>query len=228
MSLFPGVDTISNIISIPFDIYEGDYWGALLSAVGAIPVVGELADTAKAARVGVKIADKVHDASKFAKYADKFLDIVKNPKVIEATGKLGQCLYDGMLTGRVYESDGKSYSEGFKNGFTSSLISTGIESLNKDSPALTIIGNTVGSAIVTIIEGLENGDDIEKIAKSSAKSAAEGLIAGTGSAYINSAIALSNEAASAAKTLIDYDEKFGKCLELFFNSLITILSSKEF
>ena len=228
MSLVPGIDTVTNLISIPFDIYEGDYIGALLSAVGAIPLVGELADTAKAARVGVKIADKAHDVSKFAKVMDKTLDVLKNPKVIETTGRFGQCLYDGMLTGRVYESDGKSYSEGFRTGFTSSLISTSIESLNKDSPALTIIGNTVGSAIVTIIEGLESGENIEKIAENTAKSAAEGFLSGTGSAYINSAITLSNEAASAAKTLMNYDENFGKCLELFFNSLITILNSKEF
>ena len=228
MSLVPGIDTVTNLISIPFDIYEGDYIGALLSAVGAIPLVGELADTAKAARVGVKIADKVHDASKFAKYADKFLDVVKNPKVLEEAGEIGKCLYEGMLTARVYESDGKSYTTGFVNGVSTSLTTHFIKKTNIPNEAATILGGTIGSALGSMLEGIINGDNLEEIAKSSAEAAALGVLEGISSAYIESAINLANEANSAAKTLMKYDEKFGKCLELFFNSLITVLTSKEY
>lgn len=37
---------------------------------------------------------------------------------------------------------------------------------------------------------------------------------------------LANEAGSAAQTLMQYDEKFGKALQIFFDELATILSSQ--
>ena len=61
-SLIPGLDTFTNLASIPVDLARGDFFSAGLSAVGVIPVVGEIADTAKLA----KIADKAVDAAKAA------------------------------------------------------------------------------------------------------------------------------------------------------------------
>ena len=69
-SLIPGVDTIADLVSIPIDLIRGDYVSAILSAIGAIPVVGEVADTAKIA----KTADKIFDA---AKGADNAIDAAK-------------------------------------------------------------------------------------------------------------------------------------------------------
>lgn len=50
MSLVPGLDTITNLVSIPVDLARGDYVSAGLSAFGILPVVGEVADTAKIVR----------------------------------------------------------------------------------------------------------------------------------------------------------------------------------
>ncbi|MBR2896625.1 MAG: hypothetical protein IKC04_01895 [Oscillospiraceae bacterium] len=69
-SLIPGLDTFTNLASIPVDLARGDFVSAGLSAIGVLPVVGELADTARLA----KTVDKVADA---AKVADKAADIGK-------------------------------------------------------------------------------------------------------------------------------------------------------
>ena len=74
-SLIPGLDTFTNLASIPIDLARGDFLSAGLSAVGIIPVVGEVADTAKLA----KMADKAVDA---AKVADRISDAAKSVKRI--------------------------------------------------------------------------------------------------------------------------------------------------
>ena len=66
-SLIPGVDTFTNLASIPVDLARGDFLSAGLSAAGVIPFVGEVADTAKLA----KIADKTVDAAKATKKIQK-------------------------------------------------------------------------------------------------------------------------------------------------------------
>lgn len=43
-SFIPGVDTITNLIQVPVDLLRGDFVGAGLDLVGAIPFVGEIAD----------------------------------------------------------------------------------------------------------------------------------------------------------------------------------------
>ena len=53
-SLIPGVDTFADLAAVPVDLARGDYVSAALSALGAIPVVGEIADTAKIARAADK------------------------------------------------------------------------------------------------------------------------------------------------------------------------------
>ncbi|MBE7035144.1 MAG: hypothetical protein E7402_03350 [Ruminococcaceae bacterium] len=55
-----GLDTFTNLASIPVDLARGDYVSAGLSALGVVPVVGEVADTAKLA----KVADKAVDTAK--------------------------------------------------------------------------------------------------------------------------------------------------------------------
>ena len=56
-SLIPGLDTFADLAAIPVDLARGDIVSAGLSALGAIPFVGEIADTAKIARVADKAAD---------------------------------------------------------------------------------------------------------------------------------------------------------------------------
>ena len=76
-SLIPGLDTFTNLASIPVDLARGDFVSAGLSAAGMIPFVGEVADTAKLA----KMADKAVDAAKTAdKVSDVGKAVVKIPK----------------------------------------------------------------------------------------------------------------------------------------------------
>jgi len=62
-SLIPGVDTVADALAIPVDIARGDWVSAGLDLLGIIPFAGEVADTAKIARV----ADNAIDAAKVAK-----------------------------------------------------------------------------------------------------------------------------------------------------------------
>ena len=73
-SLIPGLDTFTNLASIPVDLARGDFLSAGLSALGVIPVVGEIGDAAKLA----KMADKAYDTAKVTKKVQK---TVKNPIV---------------------------------------------------------------------------------------------------------------------------------------------------
>ena len=74
-SVIPGLDTFTNLASIPVDLARGDYMSAGLSAFGAFPVVGEVADTAKIA----KKVDKAVDTSK----ALKKVSLPNNPSQIK-------------------------------------------------------------------------------------------------------------------------------------------------
>ena len=84
-SLIPGVDSITDLLSIPVDLARGDFLSAGLDAIGILPLVGEVADTAKLA----KIADKAIDT---AKAVDKTSDVVKSavkiPRLYKSPSKL--------------------------------------------------------------------------------------------------------------------------------------------
>lgn len=83
-SLIPYADTVTNALQVPVDLARGDYFGAGMSALGVIPVYGEVADTAKAGRTagkalkavseGVELADDIGDT---AKLADDAVDFAK-------------------------------------------------------------------------------------------------------------------------------------------------------
>ena len=73
-SLIPGLDTFTNLASIPVDLARGDYVSVGLSTLGAVPFVGEVADTAKLA----KMADKAVDAAKIANKTTDFTKFTKN------------------------------------------------------------------------------------------------------------------------------------------------------
>ena len=63
VSLIPGLDTFADLAAIPVDLLRKDWLSAGLGAIGAIPVIGEVADTAKITRK----ADDAVDAAKLAK-----------------------------------------------------------------------------------------------------------------------------------------------------------------
>jgi len=69
-SFVPGLDTVTNLASIPVDLLRGDYVSAVLDLAGVVPVFGEAADVAKT-------ADKVSDV---AKAVDRIADVSKGVK----------------------------------------------------------------------------------------------------------------------------------------------------
>ncbi len=100
-SLIPGFDTITNLLSIPVDLARGDYTSAGLSALGAIPFIGEVADTAKLA----KMADKASDA---VKVADKVTDIGKLSKKTSTIAKRSPIKIPKKATAQVQVKNGYS------------------------------------------------------------------------------------------------------------------------
>ena len=96
-SLIPGVDTFADLAAVPVDLARGDYISAGLSALGAIPIVGEIADGAKAARLAddvvdaAKSIDKLTDGIKKANkakelYSKTISNLPKNPKTLLKKG----------------------------------------------------------------------------------------------------------------------------------------------
>lgn len=76
-SLIPGLDTFTDLASIPVDLARGDFFSAGLDAVGIIPFIGEIADTAKLAKMAdkaidtAKAADALKESSKMKRIFDK-------------------------------------------------------------------------------------------------------------------------------------------------------------
>lgn len=72
-SVIPGFDTFADLAAIPVDLLRGDFLSAGLDALGVLPFVGEVADTARIA----KISDKATDAVKAAKKTTNFSEFPK-------------------------------------------------------------------------------------------------------------------------------------------------------
>lgn len=151
---------------------------------------------------------------------------------IAALTAAGACVLDGVVTGVTYKFTGRSFRAGFVNGFISCLgTEAGAFVGAKAGPgglyAGTIIGSSIGSALGTLVEDSIFSDKSgeEKI-KSAAKAAATGIISGTSSAYWSYALELAKAAGSAANTLMEYDEAFGRGIKLFFDELVNILNSQ--
>ena len=100
-SLIPGLDTFTNLASIPVDLARGDFLSAGLSAAGMVPFIGEVADTAKLA----KMADKAVYA---AKIADKATDIGKLSKQTSTIAKRSPIKVPKKATAQVQAKNGYS------------------------------------------------------------------------------------------------------------------------
>ena len=114
-SLIPGLDTFTNLASIPVDLARGDFLSAGLSAIGAIPFVGEVADVAKYADKGIDIAktvDKASDAAKVAKTAKSGKSIIKATKKSSALKSVDK------LPSNIQKS-AKSFFKGSSNNYNS-------------------------------------------------------------------------------------------------------------
>ena len=106
MSIVPGLDIITNLLSIPVDLYRSDYFSALLDLVGVLPIAGEVGDAAK-------LGDKAVDASKAIKAADKAADAVKvTDKTVEAAIKAAKTKSISNNVSRVAKKY-KIYNKGY-------------------------------------------------------------------------------------------------------------------
>lgn len=90
-SLIPGIDTFTDLASIPVDLARGDLLSVGLDVLGVIPLVGETADTAKLA----KMANKTIDTAKAAKKASKISGVADNAKSVAKKYNLGKNGYFG-------------------------------------------------------------------------------------------------------------------------------------
>ncbi len=100
-SLVPGIDTFADAAAIPVDLLRRDYISAGLDTFGVIPFVGEIADTAKLARAGIKVADKADDVADVVKVADDVYDYSKFPQKIHE-GRQGKHIigHNNYIPGR--------------------------------------------------------------------------------------------------------------------------------
>ncbi len=99
-SLIPGVDSVTNVISIPVDILRGDWLSVGLDVLGVLPVVGEAGDAMKLA----KLSDKASDATKVVKRATKSVsDNARNVAKRYSLSKNGYFGTKGKNT-RVFKS----------------------------------------------------------------------------------------------------------------------------
>ena len=102
-SLIPGLDTFTNLASIPVDLARGDFLSAGLSAAGMVPFIGEVADTAKLAKMADKAVDTAKIASRSSK-GTKLLNKVSNPKLkntIKEMYRPGAKVGDGGLADAI-------------------------------------------------------------------------------------------------------------------------------
>ena len=100
-SLIPGIDTLADLAAIPVDLLRGDFVSAGLDVLGAVPFVGEVADTAKLARM----ADKAVDS---AKIANKATDIGKLSKKAGTIAKRSPIKIPKKATTQVQAKSGYS------------------------------------------------------------------------------------------------------------------------
>lgn len=102
-SLIPGLDTFTDLASIPVDLLRKDWLSAGLDAVGIIPFIGEVADTAKLAKMADKAVDTAKIASRSSK-GTKLLNKVSNPKLrntIKEMYRPGAKVGDGGLADAI-------------------------------------------------------------------------------------------------------------------------------
>lgn len=127
-SLIPGIDTFTDLASIPVDLARGDLLSVGLDVLGVIPLVGETADTAKLA----KMANKTIDTAKAAKKASKISGVADNAKSVAKKYNLGKNGYFGTKgkNTRVFKSNDpiKSSADFYKKvskGGQKSVLSNG-------------------------------------------------------------------------------------------------------
>ncbi len=94
-SLIPGLDTFADLASVPIDLARGDFVSAGLSALGAVPFVGEVADSAKLA----KMADKAIDTAKVASRSSKGTNLLSKVNNIKLKNTIKEMYRPGAKMG---------------------------------------------------------------------------------------------------------------------------------
>jgi hypothetical protein len=111
-SFIPGpAGSAASLASAGLSVSRGDYVGAALDTIGAVPLVGYAAKAAKVARVAKtasevgKVGKAVDTASDVAKVADKATDVAKIAKPASVASKVGGTLAKGA--GKTLKLGGK-------------------------------------------------------------------------------------------------------------------------
>ena len=102
-SLVPGIDTFADIAAIPVDLLRGDFVSSGLDLLGAVPIVGEVADTAKLA----KTVDKAVDAGKMVNKVSKISSVTDNTKNVAKKYNLNSNGFFGVKGkhSRIFKTD---------------------------------------------------------------------------------------------------------------------------
>ena len=144
----------------------------------------------------------------------------------------GSMLFEGLITGIAYKSDGKSFREGFTSGAVSGFWS-GVGSLiGPDGSMKRVIGiiltSAVGSVMGTAVDDFHSKETAQKYSVEYVLNAAlKGLGTGVLSAYLDNAVYWANKPDSVAKALTEYDDNLGKWIKEIFGGATTLLASKE-
>ncbi len=163
-SLIPGLDTFTDFASIPVDLLRGDLLSAGLDAVGIIPFAGEVADTAKLA----KMADKAVDAAKTTKKTSKISSVVDNAKSVAKKYNLGENGYFGTKgkNTRVFKSNDpiKSSADFYKK-----LSKGGIERILPNGKGVQTIFSDESNIVYRVITKTPNSPAVEITVKTPGK-----------------------------------------------------------
>ncbi len=107
ISAIPGVDTFADLAAIPVDLARGDYFSATLDLLGAVPFVGEIADTAKLAKVADDAVDAAKAAKKHTNHAKTLIKTTKKSSALNMIGDLPANIQKGT----------KSFFKGSSNNY---------------------------------------------------------------------------------------------------------------
>ena len=142
----------------------------------------------------------------------------------------------GLTTGVLYQNSGKRFDAGFLNSFVSEFSSSFGSDIGTvlGGPTGTyigsIIGTSLGAAFGSIAEDyVYNADKTwSDIFASAGKAAAQNLVLGLPATHLKYARELMvDDIGMATKNLVEYNETFGKAVEIFFKAFAEALSLEE-
>ena len=160
-------------------------------------------------------------------YMDKLLPNGKTVRQLaKAMAKEG--IVSGVATGMVYMANGEDFVDGFVNGTVSGVLSSGVSGVSNKYRYL-IAGEVLGESVEFIMNSYvhENIIPQEEKINELTKNTAFIMFRCVSKSGIRAIITEADKEMSIARQFMEYDEKLGANLELFWGQLIDILTSLE-